>query len=353
MTIIDNRSSDASQHTNGSPVSVAPSEAFPEMIPTFLEVLNQEKEALEAVTARVRTKPDAIAAACELIAAATNHDRAHRVIVSGIGKAGLVGRKVAATMSSIGTAAVFVHPVEALHGDLGFVVDGDCGLLFSYSGETVELIRLARELIRNGCPLVSITRSADSSLGKMATACLEMGDVPEACYMGLAPSSSTTVMMALGDALALAVAKTKGFTERDFGRNHPAGSLGLRYRCISDLMRTGSRLVRVTADTRLKQVIERVSEAKTGAAILVHPDRTLLGLFTDGDLRRAILKGQLVLDEPVEKFASIPCHFLRADGSVADALKLCHNHRIEDLPVVDRETNEVVGLMCLKDIAAY
>jgi arabinose-5-phosphate isomerase len=347
--ITENASPGALADTNGA----AHSCAHPEMIRTFLEVLNQEREALQSVIGRARARSDAIAAACELLSAATSPDRAHRVIVSGIGKAGLIGRKVAATMSSIGTAAVFVHPVEALHGDLGFVMDGDCGLLFSCSGETVELIRLARELVRIGCPLVVITQSAGSTLGKMAAACLEMGEVSEACYMGLAPSSSTTVMLALGDALALAVAKTKGFTERDFGRNHPAGSLGLRYRCITDLMRTGSRLVRVTADTKLKGVIELVSEAKTGAAILIHPDRTLLGLFTDGDLRRAILKGQVVLDEPVEKFASIPCHFMRTDGSVADALKVFHNHRIEDLPVVDRETNEVVGMLCLKDIAAF
>ena len=327
--------------------------AQPETVQTFLEVLAQERAALESVAARVRGRPEVIAAACELLSSATSQERAHRVIVSGIGKAGLIGRKVAATMSSIGTAAVFVHPVEELHGDLGFVVDGDCALLFSYSGETVELIRLARELIRIGCPLVAVTKSAASTLGKLATACLEMGDVPEACYMGLAPSSSTTVMLALGDALALAVARAKGFTERDFGRNHPAGSLGLRYRCITDLMRTGPRLVRVMADARLRQVIELVSAAKTGAAVLVHADGTLLGLFTDGDLRRAILKGQMVLEEPIAKFASIPCHSLRSDASVADALKLFHNHRIEDLPVVDRESGQVVGMLCLKDIAVF
>jgi arabinose-5-phosphate isomerase len=342
--IAQNPSPTARADTNG---------AAAEMVRTFLEVLRQEREALQAVAARVRGRPEAIGAACELLSAATGPDRAHRVIVSGIGKAGLVGRKVAATMSSIGTAAVFVHPVEALHGDLGFVVDGDCALLFSYSGETVELIRLARELIRIGCPLVAVTRSAASTLGKLAAACLEMGEVPEACYMGLAPSSSTTVMLALGDALALAVAWAKGFTERDFGRNHPAGSLGLRYRRIAELMRTGVRLVRVPADARLREVIERVSAAKTGAAVLVHPDGTLLGLFTDGDLRRAILKGQMVLDEPIAKFASIPCHSLRSDGSVADALKLFHNNRIEDLPVVDRAGGEVVGLLCLKDIAVF
>jgi len=196
--IIKNATPGAPSGTSGA----AESGASPEMIQTFLEVLTQEREALQNVAARVQSKPEVISAACELLAHATSPDRAHRVIVSGIGKAGLIGRKVAATMSSIGTAAVFVHPVEALHGDLGFVVDGDCALLFSYSGETVELIRLARELIRIGSPLVVITKSAASTLGKLATACLEMGDVPEACYMGLAPSSSTTVMLALGDALA-------------------------------------------------------------------------------------------------------------------------------------------------------
>ncbi|HXG11718.1 MAG TPA: KpsF/GutQ family sugar-phosphate isomerase [Gemmataceae bacterium] len=351
--ITDNSSPGTKPRANGptAPGGLPASRA--EMVRTFLEVLTQEKEALQAVAGRVGAAPEAIGAACELIWSATTRASRGRVIVSGIGKAGLIGRKIAATLSSTGTASAFVHPVEALHGDLGFVQDGDCGLLLSYSGETVELVRLARELTRIGCPLVVITRAAGSTLGKLATTCLELGEVPEACYMGLAPSSSTTAMLALGDALALAVAKAKGFTERDFGRNHPAGSLGQRYRCIVDLMRTGPRLVCVAADTRLKRVIQLVSQAKTGAAILVRPDRTLLGLFTDGDLRRAVLQGEMVLDEEIWKFASIPCHFIHSDGSVADALKLFHNNRIEDLPVVDRSTGEVIGMLCLKDIAAF
>jgi arabinose-5-phosphate isomerase len=160
-------------------------------------------------------------------------------------------------------------------------------------------------------------------------------------------------MLAVGDAVAVAVAKAKGFRPEDFARNHPAGTLGLRFRSVQEWMRVGPRLVCVGPDSPLKEVVQVVSAAKTGAAVLVRPDQTLLGIFTDGDLRRACLRGGDVLEQPVQRFATVPCHSISAKASVADALKIFQNTRIEDLPVVDPATEVVMGLLCLKDIPAF
>lgn len=319
----------------------------------FQDVLHQEQRALEVVARKLAGEPEAIERACAALLSAVGRQGERRLVVSGIGKAGLIARKVAATLSSTGTAAAFLHPVEALHGDLGFVKPEDCGLLLSYSGETVELVRLGQEMRRLGCPLVAITRSRESTLGKLVGACIETGVVPEACYLGLAPSSSTTVMLAIGDALALAVAKARGFRVEDFARNHPAGSLGLRFRFVQDLMRTGGRLVCVQAGTRVGEAVSAVSKAKTGAAVVIRENGTLLGIFTDGDLRRALLRGGFVLGQEVGLFSSIPCKSIHSDASVEEALKLFHNTRTEDLPVVDRISGKVVGMLCLKDIAVF
>jgi arabinose-5-phosphate isomerase len=323
------------------------------MVADFREVLANERQALDLVIRRCAAEPATVAQACEVLRGHARGRRERRVIVSGIGKAGLIARKVAATLSSTGTAAAFIHPVEALHGDLGFVQPEDCAVLMSYSGETVELIRLADELRRLNCPIVGITKSRSSTLGKLSTACLETGEVQEACHLGLAPTSSTTVMLALGDALAIAVAKANDFREEDFARNHPAGALGLRFRAVRGVMRTGDRVVCVNPEMKITEVVKRVSAAKVGAAIIVKGDGTLLGIFTDGDLRRALLKGGDVLEQAVAGHATAPCRRVSACERISDAVKIVQNHRIEELPVVDTETGKVIGLLCLKDIAVF
>ncbi len=320
---------------------------------TFKQVLAHERATLDEVAARLELDSESITHACRTLLGADDTRGQRRLVVSGIGKAGLIARKVAATFSSMGTAAVFIHPVEALHGDLGFVQPTDCALLFSHSGETVEVVRLASELGRLGCPVVTITQRATSTLGRRSTACLALGDVEEGCFLGLAPTSSTTVMLAVGDAVAQAVAKARGFREEDFANNHPGGSLGLRFRAVRDVMRVAPRLVCVPRGTSIKDVVKVVSAAKTGAAVLVHPDGTLLGIFTDGDLRRACLRGGDVLEQPVERCATLPCHSIFDSTSVADALKILQNRHIEDLPVVDKVSNIVLGLVCLKDISSF
>jgi arabinose-5-phosphate isomerase len=324
-----------------------------ELVDTFRHVLAHERTTLDEVATRLDQDHETIARACRTLLGADELRGRRRLVVSGIGKAGLIARKVAATFSSMGTAAVFIHPVEALHGDLGFVQPTDCALLFSHSGETVELVRLAQALQRLGCPVVVITQSRASTLGQRATACLELGDVEEGCFLGLAPTSSTTVMLAVGDAVAQAVAKVKGFRQEDFANNHPGGSLGLRFRAVRDVMRVTPRLVCVPPGTPIKDVVKVVSAAKTGAAVLVRPDGTLLGIFTDGDLRRACLSGGDVLDQAVERWATAPCHAIDDTTSIADALKILQNRHIEDLPVVDKGSQVVLGLLCLKDISSF
>ena len=320
------------------------------MTASFLNVLRHEREALAHVVDRFSDDGGSIAEACETLLHDEEQRDRNRIIVSGVGKAGIVAMKVASTLSSTGSAAVFMHPVEALHGDLGFVSEHDCALLFSYSGESVEVIRLARELRRIGCAVVAITSRRTSTLGRMAAICIETGEVREACYLGLAPSSSTTVMLAIGDALALAMAEAQGFGEAEFGLNHPAGSLGQRFRYAQDFMRTGDRIVCVQPGTQLKHVIQWISDAKTGSAVLVDTDGALVGIFTDGDLRRALLQGSAVLEGAVEQFASIPCRFVLRDTSIADALKLFQNTQTEDLPVLEPDTRRVMGTLCLKDL---
>lgn len=319
---------------------------------SFRHVMIQEWTALKATCARLETQHTAIEHACRILATCGNKS-SRRVVVSGVGKAGLIARKVAATLSSTGTSASFVHPVEGLHGDVGAVRENDVALLFSYSGETVEVIRLALQLAELGCEMIAVTRSAKSSLAGIASVCLNTGEVEEACSLGLAPSSSTTVMLAIGDALALSVARHNGFREEDFARNHPAGSLGLKFRRVAPAMRTGQRLVSVSPSTLVRDVVERVTQAKTGAAVLTNSDGTLWGIFTDGDLRRALLQGGVVLEREVANYSSHPCHSIASEATLAEAMNLFIQTRTEDLPVVELATGCVVGLLCLKDITIF
>lgn len=319
------------------------------IVASFLDVLREEKNALTEVYRKFEEENTVLVQACEIL---LNMPRSSRVIVSGIGKAGIIAKKVGATMSSTGTAATFLHPVEGMHGDLGFVQKSDCGLLFSYSGETIELIRLGQELERIGCPILAITRSKNSTLGRLASACIEMGEMKEACYMDLAPSSSTTVMLALGDALALAIAKLKGFEKEDFGKNHPGGSLGLKFRKAHEMMRSRDKAVFLQAQTTLLTFVQEVSQAKAGAAVIIDEEGNLLGIFTDGDLRRALLKGASQEDKLLN-FASIPCLSIKANDSVSEALKILKRTKTKDLPVVDSDGKKAVGILCLNDIHLF
>jgi arabinose-5-phosphate isomerase len=321
-----------------------------DMCAHFQAVLERERASLEVVAARMSNQSASLQEACDILGRRDKLTSPQsRVIVSGIGKAGLIGKKVAATLTSTGTSAIFIHPVEAMHGDLGLVNATDVGLLFSYSGETPEVLRLAETLQRFECELVCVTRSASSSLGRICRVSLELGEIEEACELGLAPSSSTTAMLAVGDALALTVARCEGFSAADFARNHPGGALGLRFRSVASAMRSGERVVRIAPETRIREVVRVVTAARTGAAVLVDSRGHLVGIFTDGDLRRALLTSGPILDLPVREFSTIPCKWISSEASLYEAVQLFHRTRTEDLPVLDRD-KLVVGMLCLKDV---
>lgn len=272
-----------------------------------------------------------------------------RLVVCGMGKSGLVGKKISATLSSTGTPSFFLHPAEALHGDLGMVTDKDVVLLLSNSGETEEIIRLVPYLRRVGARLIAMVGNTDSSLGKSADVVIYSGVRKEACPMNLAPTSSTTVAMALGDALAVALIEARGFKEKDFARLHPSGSLGRRFLTVADLMHTGTEIPLVAPDLGLRQAVVRMSRGGFGALVVGDAAQNLLGVFTDGDLRRFFEKTtQINLDVPISQVMTANPRCTSSDRLAMEALKLMEDKSITSLPVAD--SGKIVGFLHLHDI---
>jgi len=276
------------------------------------------------------------------------------VVVTGMGKAGLIGRKIAATFSSTGTRAIFLHPAEAVHGDLGCVCATDVVLALSNSGQTEELCRVLPMFRRIGVPLIAMTARQTSTLGSAADVSILLGHIPEAGHFGLAPTTSTTAMLALGDALAMIVSRAKGFTRQQFALFHPAGALGHKMQIVQDVMRAGDQL-RIAAETAtIREVF--VSKGKrgrrTGAVMLVDDAGRLAGLFTDSDLARLLeARRDNQLDRPIcEVMTSAPKQ-IRSDAPLSDAIALLSQYRISELPVVD-EQEHPVGLVDITDVIA-
>jgi arabinose-5-phosphate isomerase len=242
-----------------------------------------------------------------------------RVVVSGMGKSGHVARKIAATLSSTGTPALFVHPAEASHGDLGMIVGGDAVLALSNSGETPELADLVAHARRFALPLVAITARANSALAKEADATLLLPGAPEACPMGLAPTTSTTMQIALGDALAVALLTRRGFTATDFRQIHPGGRLGARLRRVRDLMHTGADIPLATADTRMSAALVLMTEKRFGCLGIVDAEGRLAGIVTDGDLRRAM--GPDLLDRRAGEIMTSCPRTIGPDALAGEALR--------------------------------
>lgn len=276
------------------------------------------------------------------------------VVVTGMGKAGLIGRKIAATFSSTGTRANFLHPAEAVHGDLGCVCATDVVLALSNSGQTEELCRVLPMFRRIGVPLIAMTARQTSTLGSAADVSILLGHIPEAGHFGLAPTTSTTAMLAVGDALAMIVSRAKGFTRQQFALFHPAGALGHKLQIVQDVMRAGDQL-RIAAETAtIREVF--VSKGKpgrrTGAVMLVDDAGRLAGLFTDSDLARLLeARRDNQLDRPIcEVMTSAPKQ-IRSDAPLSDAIALLSQYRISELPVVD-EQEHPVGLVDITDVIA-
>jgi arabinose-5-phosphate isomerase len=274
------------------------------------------------------------------------------VIVTGLGKAGLVGAKISATLASTGTPSIALHPTEALHGDLGRIRPDDVLLVLSNSGETDEIKNLLPHVRRIGAAVIALVGAEDSALAKLADCVLDIGRVDEACPLGLAPTASTSAMMALGDALAMVVLEERGFSREDYARYHPAGSLGRRLMRVSEVMRTGEELPLVARATRVVDVILTMSRTKgrPGAALVVGEDEKLVGIFTDGDLRRLLEGGDPArLEQPVERFMGKTPKSVRPDALVDEAERLLRQHKIDQIAVVDVELR-AVGLLDVQDL---
>jgi arabinose-5-phosphate isomerase len=276
------------------------------------------------------------------------------VIVTGIGKAGLIGHKIMATLASTGTASHFLHPAEAVHGDLGRVHREDVMLILSQSGETDEVVRLLPSLTELGVPILAITASATSQLGRAATVVIELGPLEEACALGLAPSTSTTAMLAIGDALALVTSRQRNFGREDFARFHPGGSLGNKLSKVEHHCRPLAQCRVAEENQTVREMLVRVSKPgrRTGATMLVDPNGVLTGIFTDSDLARLFehhRDGEL--DRPVANVMTHHPLSVPAGSMMADAVAIIAERKISELPVVDAE-GRPLGLIDITDVVA-
>lgn len=276
------------------------------------------------------------------------------VVTTGVGKAGHIARKISATLSSTGTPSHFLDPADAVHGDLGSVRAGDVVLMLSASGESEEIVRLLSLVKKMGATVIGITSSAKSSLGKHADILLETGKIPEACPLGLAPSASTTAMLALGDALAFCVMKRRNFTADDFALYHPAGQLGRKLMSVAEAMsfRMGENLPVARDSLTVAQVLHEVSRIKrrSGAVILVGEHSKVSGVFTDGDLRRVVTDSDgAALNRPVAEVMTRNPKRIESTKLASEAMALMRKHRVDELPVVDHD-DRPVGLIDVQDL---
>jgi arabinose-5-phosphate isomerase len=304
-------------------------------------VLRTEAAGLQALAACLDV---GFARAVELMAGATG-----RVVVSGMGKSGHVARKIASTLASTGTAALFVHPAEASHGDLGMIVAGDVVLALSNSGETAELADLVAHSRRFGLPLIAITARAGSALAKAADVALTLPSAAEACPMGLAPTTSTTMQMALGDALAVALLTRRGFTEAEFHQFHPGGRLGTRLRRVRDLMHTGEAVPLAPPDTVMDHALLLITEKRFGCLGVVDASGRLVGIVTDGDLRRAM--GPDLLSRTAGEVMTRSPRTIAPDALAVEALHAMNARArpITSLFVVDPD-NRPLGILHIHDL---
>ena len=276
---------------------------------------------------------------------------AGRVVVTGMGKSGHVGRKIAATLASTGTPAFFVHPGEASHGDLGMILPQDVVLALSNSGETDEVLFILPVIKRQGIPLIAITGNERSSLAEQADVHLDASISAEACPLGLAPTASTTAALVMGDALAIALLEARGFTSEDFARSHPAGSLGRRLLLhISDVMHTGEGIPAVSPDASLTEALMEMTRKHLGMTAVIDADRRLLGVFTDGDLRRALDdEGVDLRGATVAELMTRGPKTIGADKLAIEAAQIMEKHQIHALLVVD-DRQRVVGALNIHDL---
>ncbi|MDH4557615.1 KpsF/GutQ family sugar-phosphate isomerase [Pseudomonas sp. BN417] len=313
-----------------------------DLIKSAQRTIQLEREAIDALMPRIDAE---FVRACELILACEG-----RVVVVGMGKSGHVGKKIAATLASTGTPSFFVHPAEASHGDMGMITGVDVVLALSNSGSTAEIVTLLPLIKRLGLPLISLTGNPDSPLAKAASANLDARVAQEACPLNLAPTSSTTASLVLGDALAIALLEARGFTAEDFAFSHPGGALGRRLLLkVENIMHGGDSLPFVARGTPLREALLEMTRKGLGMTAVLETDGRLAGIFTDGDLRRTLDKGIDVRHACIDDVMTIHGKTVRPEMLAAEALKIMDDHKINVLVVVD-QADRPVGALHIHDL---
>jgi arabinose-5-phosphate isomerase len=326
-----------------------PTQPDPNFATTPSSLVRTQAEGLLALAARLEGAMAAPFASAVDLVMRCGESRG-RVVVTGMGKSGIIAQKIAATLSSTGTPALFLHPAEALHGDLGMLIKGDLVLALSASGETEEILRLLATLKRIGDALISFCCNLDSTLARASDVALDCSVPNEACGMGLAPTASTTAMLALGDAIAIAVSLRKGFRAEDFASLHPGGKLGKKLALVRDLMHGGDALPAVAHSTPMSQVIYEMSRKKLGVTTVLDGDGRLLGLISDGDLRRLLeSRGPNALTLTAGDAMNAAPQTIRADELAARGLATMEERRITSL-VVTESDRRAVGILHLHDL---
>ncbi|MCW1922493.1 KpsF/GutQ family sugar-phosphate isomerase [Luteolibacter arcticus] len=278
-------------------------------------------------------------------------DRRGKIVVVGIGKSGNIGHKIAATLNSTGATAVVLNSQNALHGDLGILSDGDAVLMLSYSGETAELLDLLPHVKRFGVQVIALTGKPASTLGEHSDVVLDTSVDREACPMNLAPTSSSTAMLVMGDALAMVLLEARGFTEKQFARYHPGGALGRALLTrVSDIMRAGEQLAQVADGSTVREALVAMTKARSGACVVTAADGKLGGIFTHGDFARCYQADPHVGDRPVAEFMTRKPISVDADSLAVEAVQTIGSHRVDDVVVLDAE-GRAVGLVDTQDLA--
>ncbi len=300
-------------------------------------VVEIEKQAIEALSSKINAD---FAGACEILLACEG-----RIVVIGMGKSGHIGKKIAATLASTGSPAFFVHPGEASHGDLGMITSKDAVIALSNSGETNEIISLLPVIKRLNVPLISMTGKTDSALSKFADINLDCGVTKEACPMNLAPTASTTVALVMGDALAVSLLDARGFTENDFALSHPGGSLGRKLLLkVEDIMHKGDEVPIVKESTTISDALLEMTNKRLGMTCVVNSNSELIGIYTDGDLRRTLANNLNLNEVSIAEVMTEGGKTISADQLAAEALQIMENNAINALVVVDEKCSPVGAL---------
>ena len=309
------------------------------------EVLDIEIRGLESVRDKLDAEFVNLVNTCIKIL-----DGGGKIVLSGVGKSGHIGHKIAATLASTGAPAVFMHPVEAMHGDLGILQKSDILIALSYSGETEELLAILPSAKRLDIPIASITGDANSKLAQWSDIVISMTVPQEACPFNLAPTTTTTALLAVGDALAMTLLEMRGFTKENYGHLHPGGSIGRSVTLrVSDIMRTGERLAMVSPDTSVKDTLLKMTESRSGSSVVVDKAGKLLGIFTDGDFRRHVENDLKILGKPVSSVMTKNPTFVKSTDLAVEVLKVLEKKKIDDIIALDPK-GKVAGIVDIQDL---